>query len=299
MSVTLANVITSAQIRTKDTSNNIIDTSSSPNQYITLANEVNDDIDRTPFSFQRTEATLVARTASITAYATANSGDDTTCTSAAHGLRNGDLITISSTTNYDGSSLTISEVTTDTFQIITDFVADDATGTWTADRIYSLPTDFQEHDMMVTVNGKVVYEVADDNIIRSYGGGSTTTIIESYATLEYFINGSYLETAFTTSDDIVLLYYKKLTAFSATTGTLAKDSMRNLYMSYILAAYWEIRERMDMSAGYMMEYDREKAKLTQYIDRSWNNVIPNYDEIMSDNGRNMRNIYRHSRQLLS
>jgi len=68
---------------------------------------------------------------SITAFAdsTTASGTDTTVTSAAHGLANGDVVKISGTTNYDGT-WTIENVTTDTFDIVIAFVADDATGTW-------------------------------------------------------------------------------------------------------------------------------------------------------------------------
>ena len=67
---------------------------------------------------------------SITAMA--NGGTDvTTITSASHGRVNGDTVTISGTTNYNGT-FTISGVTTNTFNIPKAFVANDATGTYTA-----------------------------------------------------------------------------------------------------------------------------------------------------------------------
>ena len=55
----------------------------------------------------------------------------TTITSAAHGRANGDEVTISGTTSYNGV-FTISNVATNTFTIPTAFVANDATGTYIA-----------------------------------------------------------------------------------------------------------------------------------------------------------------------
>ncbi len=68
---------------------------------------------------------------SITAFAdsTTAPGVDTTVTSASHGLSNGEVVVITGTTSYNGT-WTIENVTTDTFDIIIAFVADDATGTW-------------------------------------------------------------------------------------------------------------------------------------------------------------------------
>ena len=54
----------------------------------------------------------------------------TTVTSAAHGFRDRDSITITGTTSYNGT-FTIENVTTNTFDIAVAFVADDATGTAT------------------------------------------------------------------------------------------------------------------------------------------------------------------------
>jgi len=66
----------------------------------------------------------------ITAMASGGTGI-TTITSAAHGRANGDEVTISGTTNYNGV-FTISNVATNTFTIPTAFVANDATGTYIA-----------------------------------------------------------------------------------------------------------------------------------------------------------------------
>tara|TARA_Y100000310_G_scaffold236502_1_gene239703 strand:+ start:19908 stop:23663 length:3756 start_codon:yes stop_codon:yes gene_type:complete len=66
-------------------------------------------------------------TGSITAFAA--SGTRVQVTSAAHGRQNGDSITITGTTSYNGT-FTTQDVATNTFIINDTFVADDATGTW-------------------------------------------------------------------------------------------------------------------------------------------------------------------------
>jgi len=69
-----------------------------------------------------------AKTGSITHFADAGAGQ-ITVTSAAHGLSNGDYVTISGTTNYNGWFL-VANVATNTFEITDTWVSDDATGTW-------------------------------------------------------------------------------------------------------------------------------------------------------------------------
>lgn len=64
----------------------------------------------------------------ITAFATVNT-NQTTVTSASHGLSNGDVVTIAGSTSYN-ETFRISAKTTNTFVIDKTFVADDATGTW-------------------------------------------------------------------------------------------------------------------------------------------------------------------------
>ena len=68
--------------------------------------------------------------AAITAFVDAGGApNEVTVTSEAHGLANGDTVTISGTTNYDGVYI-ISDKTDDTFEIIHADDGDDATGTW-------------------------------------------------------------------------------------------------------------------------------------------------------------------------
>ena len=64
---------------------------------------------------------------SITAFA--QNGTRVTVTSASHNRQNGEEVVISVTTSYDGI-FRIENITTDTFDIVATFVADDATGTW-------------------------------------------------------------------------------------------------------------------------------------------------------------------------
>ncbi len=72
--------------------------------------------------------TLPAATGSITAFADAGSGQ-VTVTSAAHGRTNGESVTITGTTNYNGT-FTVAGSTTNTFEITDTWVSDDGTGTW-------------------------------------------------------------------------------------------------------------------------------------------------------------------------
>ncbi len=65
----------------------------------------------------------------ITAFATSDGGTKTQVTSSAHGLTDGDVVTITGTTSYDGSHI-IEQKATNTFVIPTAYVADDATGVW-------------------------------------------------------------------------------------------------------------------------------------------------------------------------
>ncbi len=65
----------------------------------------------------------------ITAFATSDGGAKTQVTSAAHGLIDGNVVTITGSTSYNGSHI-IEQKATNTFVIPVAFVADDATGVW-------------------------------------------------------------------------------------------------------------------------------------------------------------------------
>jgi surface protein len=68
------------------------------------------------------------RTQAITAFASTSGGTETRVTSNNHGMAAGSRVNISGTTNYNGD-YTIASATTNTFDIPTAFVANDATGT--------------------------------------------------------------------------------------------------------------------------------------------------------------------------
>ncbi len=83
-------------------------------------------------------ASVAQPTGSITAFADAGGGQ-ITVTSVAHGRQEGTSVTISGTTNYNGT-FTVSNVTDDTFEITDTWVSDDATGTW-VDNNFTQMTD--------------------------------------------------------------------------------------------------------------------------------------------------------------
>jgi hypothetical protein len=76
-----------------------------------------------------------SNTGSITAFAEGAPGY-VKVTSAAHGLSNAQKVTITGTTSYNLQSA-VSSVTTDTFNILATWVADDATGSWSSGSVSS------------------------------------------------------------------------------------------------------------------------------------------------------------------
>ena len=122
----------------------------------------------------------------ISAYAD-GSGGFTTVTDNAHGRANGDSVTISGTTNYNGTFL-ISSVTTNTFKIERAFVANDATGTYTA----GTPYEFEM--VMAFVDAK------QPGVLKMWRGVDLVTTGSARLTFKY-LDGS--GNTFTT-DEIVL-----------------------------------------------------------------------------------------------
>lgn len=98
----------------------------------------------------------------------------TTVTSSTHGLSNGDTVLIDGTTNYDGG-FEIYGVTTNTYDIHKDFVADDSTGTWDTN-------SFKQDDIRVTIRGTP--GVKESTIFGNmfYTGNATATTISTINT---------------------------------------------------------------------------------------------------------------------
>ena len=97
-------------------------------------------------------------TGSITAFADAGGGL-TTVTSAGHTLANGDTASISGTTSYNGVFV-VSSATTNTYDIVTPFAADDATGTWY--RPPNIEYEGKSNNNVVRTEGMVVINNSTD-----------------------------------------------------------------------------------------------------------------------------------------
>jgi hypothetical protein len=98
-------------------------------------------------------AVISLSTGSITAFADAGDSD-TTVTSATHNLSNGDKVSITGTTSYNGI-FEINSVGANDFVIETAFVADDATGTWNETDSVS-GTHWFEYDSSGTLTRKAI-----------------------------------------------------------------------------------------------------------------------------------------------
>ena len=117
-------------------------------------------------------------TGSITSFADAGGGK-VTVTSASHNLNNNDSVTITGTTNYNGV-YTIANVSTNTFEITTTWVSNDATGTWvttgwtevsSVDFDKDTMCDFQVYNNKIwfvnglTTNSNVIHFVSTSNVL--------------------------------------------------------------------------------------------------------------------------------------
>jgi len=106
----------------------------------------------TSISWKDTDGVETNLAKTITAFAASGTSPatKTAVTSAAHGFSAGDVVSISGTTSYDGG-WEISNVTTNTFDILVIFVADDATG-------------YASNDYLVEKNGEGI-----GRIVLPYG----------------------------------------------------------------------------------------------------------------------------------
>jgi hypothetical protein len=128
-------------------------------------------------------------TAAITAFADAGDSLKVTVTSATHGLLDSAIVVITGTTNYNGT-FSISNVTTNTFDIVDTWVADDATGTWT-DQLGTgqlLATDSTTAATEIWIQLLTGTAPADTNTITGAGGGTVdvaTTITAKTVSLPF------------------------------------------------------------------------------------------------------------------
>lgn len=114
----------------------------------------------------------------------------TIVTSTAHGRSNGESVTISGTTNYNGT-FTVSNITANSFEIQDNFVADDATGKWIyGEQMVGLFYLTGPVSNAGTANALKAYSVLNDGSTGyvageyytfklSYAGGSVLTAINS------------------------------------------------------------------------------------------------------------------------
>ena len=123
--------------------------------------------------------------ASISAFSDAGAGQ-VTVTSANHGLHNNDSVSISGTTNYNGD-YTITNITTNTYEITETFNGDDATGSWTsigwveASSVNFSPDsecDFEVYNDQIwfvnglTTNSNVLHFLNTSNVLTGLGTAS-------------------------------------------------------------------------------------------------------------------------------
>lgn len=142
------------------------------------------------------EARLVYKDSTLTGLITAfadSGGGLVQVTSAAHGRNDGDVITITGTTNYNGE-YTVSSATTNTFEITAVWVSDDATGTWTSlgwtevssiDFAIDAQCDFQVYnDTLWFVNGRTT----NSNVLHFVSTSNVLTGLTTACGLESGVN---------------------------------------------------------------------------------------------------------------
>ncbi len=132
----------------------------------------------------------ITKKSSITAFADSATepGVKTTVTSTSHGLLNGEEVRIIGTINYDDvSGYTVSNVTTNTFDIDTVFVIDEAPSSWRAyywhdvDLSSYLPSDASIALIKITTGGSILVGVRKKGSVDNYRAGTNTAQIFTVA----------------------------------------------------------------------------------------------------------------------
>jgi hypothetical protein len=127
---------------------------------------------------------LASATGAITVFADGGGGL-VTVTSAGHGLADGQIVSITGTTNYNGVFV-VQNKTTDTFQITDTWVADDATGTW--DRGSSLRADIGSDGIYyaalnVSANSAVAAKEFRTEIFKNASGQDNISTLRDYTSV--------------------------------------------------------------------------------------------------------------------
>ena len=120
--------------------------------------------------------------AAITVFADSatNPGVKTTVTSTAHGLIENQVIIQVDTTNYNGT-FTITNVTTNTYDILTVFVGDDATGTWIIENpLRSAFAAFFYVDKIDVLNAVETTLVTDNSAPATTQSWNITLVVDGY-----------------------------------------------------------------------------------------------------------------------
>lgn len=195
---------------------------------------------------------LPGLTGSITAYANNGSGG-TTVTSASHGLSNGQTLFISgdAENDYDGG-YTIFNVTTNTFDIATPFVADDAQGTWNTGSL-----DQTNNSVEVVNAGGIVpdSQALGNNILTSTVAFASTTTLTRVST------GTWLadeEERFKATSDGRLIYTGKTPA----TVSLSAKAVVQRQSGTTATAFMNIMEKR-VGAGSFTEITNHPSSQTQ------------------------------------
>jgi hypothetical protein len=128
-------------------------------------------------------ARTVGGTGSITVFAISATTGYTIVTSAAHTLEENDSVTITGTTNYNGTYTAV-RVATDTFEILKTYVANDATGTWTGNDV-TLTEGTYNYTSLTVAAGKIL-NLSGNTTIKVMGNVSVTGVIAGGSSLNLY-----------------------------------------------------------------------------------------------------------------
>ena len=139
-------------------------------------------------------------TGSISAFADRGDAAHVIVTSVGHTLSDGDAVTITGTTNYNGN-FTASAVTATTFDIVDTWVADDGTGTWEDVMTFTAPKDFANKPVETGADTEIVlYSTTDTYITDMFSSLTFPTGVVSYSYLGTGSRPSYGSAYYCTYD---------------------------------------------------------------------------------------------------